>query len=265
MFQNLASNRTMPTIAPSSLDRTIAPPVDRTGTLSPARTSAAKRPRRTAGPQGGPTLPTPACVRSLLPPCVLRACVRLSFAPRRSMRDPQSCEATAGRARQPLPVAALPGTDPGTPAPSAARKSPGTPWDTPQAAPGKRAPRRAATGRTLRLLGQHTGLLGPQQLSGARRVNQALQTLRLSASHPATEIRYPVVAAALVVELGVGALVGLLYQPLGEHALDRTVERPRPETHLAPGPILDLLHDPVPVPLLIRQRQQDVQHRRRQR
>jgi hypothetical protein len=57
--------------------------------------------------------------------------------------------------------------------------------------------------------------------------DQACQALGLGACHPPAEVRYPVIAAALVVHLRVGSLVGLLDETVGEHAFYGTVERPR--------------------------------------
>jgi hypothetical protein len=93
---------------------------------------------------------------------------------------------------------------------------------------------RSETGVTW--LGPVSGImpLGERPLSRtakelllSRHVDQACQALGLGARHPPAQVRYPVIAASLVVHLWVGALVGLFDEPIGEHAFYGTVERPR--------------------------------------
>ena len=79
------------------------------------------------------------------------------------------------------------------------------------------------------------------------------------------EVGEAVVAAALVVELGVGALGDLLEQALVDHALDRAVERARAHRHRAAEKVLDVAHDGVAVLLAAGQRHDDVHRGRRQR
>ena len=62
---------------------------------------------------------------------------------------------------------------------------------------------------------------------------------------------HAVVAAALVVDLRVGPLGGLLDQAVGEHALHRAVERARAHGDGVVGEHLDLAHDRVAVHLLV--------------
>ena len=68
----------------------------------------------------------------------------------------------------------------------------------------------------------------------------------------------PVVAAALVVEVWVGALVGFLDEAVGQEALDGRVDGARPELDGAGGDAPDLVHDRVPVALLRPDGQEDV-------
>jgi hypothetical protein len=118
---------------------------------------------------------------------------------------------------------------------------------------------------TLRPFRERLGPPPAEQFLVPGGVHQIRQTRRLRSCHPPPEVRYTIVAAAPVIQLRVGALIGLLYEPVGEHAFDRPIQRPRPEPYLAPRLPLDLLYDAVPVPLLLRERQQYVQNGRRQR
>ena len=54
-------------------------------------------------------------------------------------------------------------------------------------------------------------------------------------------------------------------QTLHQQPLDDPVQRPRAELHLARRLFRDLLEDRVPVQVFLGQRQQDIEHRRRQR
>ena len=74
---------------------------------------------------------------------------------------------------------------------------------------------------------------------------------------------HAVVAAALVVEGGVGPLVGFLHHPGGEHAFQAAVQCAGAELQRVVGLARDVLHDAVPVTFLVGQREQDVEHRRR--
>src|SRR5829696_8922580 len=115
------------------------------------------------------------------------------------------------------PAAALPGADPRTPVPSALHKHAETPSGTPPAALRKRAPRSTASGLVpppaSHPLGEWSRASEKFLLTG--RDYQASQALGLGTGHPPPEVRYPVVAASLVVQRRVGALLGLLDEPLG--------------------------------------------------
>jgi len=56
-------------------------------------------------------------------------------------------------------------------------------------------------------------------------------------------------------------LVAFADQSRVDHAAERAVERAGPHFHFSLRIGLDLLHDPVAVPLLIREREQDMKHR----
>jgi len=75
----------------------------------------------------------------------------------------------------------------------------------------------------------------------------------------------PVVAAPLIIQRGIGPLVGLLDQALVEHPLDRAVERARSHPNRPTTQLGDIAHDRVAMLLAIRERHDDVHHRRRQR
>ena len=94
--------------------------------------------------------------------------------------------------------------------------------------------------------------------ASARRCASARTTRWPSGSHA-------VIAAALVVERGVGPLVGLLHHSGGEHALQAAIERAGAELQGVIGLARHVLHDAVPVTLLAGQRQQDVEDRRGER
>ena len=71
--------------------------------------------------------------------------------------------------------------------------------------------------------------------------------------------REPVVAAALVVERGIGALLGLLDQAVGEQPLDRAVERAGAELDRAVAEGVDVADERVAVALAPPEGEEDVQ------
>ena len=142
----------------------------------------------------------------------------------------------------------------------------------------ERRGRAAASGRGTRAgsgAGRGTAGRGSTRSPAITRVQASgrdVRALRSSVSRRCTSAAHtrspgggdPVVAAALVVERGVGTLVALLDQAVGEHALDRAVERARAHAHGAVGELLDPLHERVAVLLTVAERQQQVEHRRGQ-
>src|SRR5919112_121129 len=95
-----------------------------------------------------------------------------------------------------------------------------------------------------------------------RRVNQALKALHLGQGDPPAKVRKLIVAAAFVVEAGLGAFLCLHHPSPLLHLLERTVERAWGQTPASIGAAPDLLHDGVAVQLLVAQSHHDVKHRR---
>src|SRR5918998_2975499 len=100
----------------------------------------------------------------------------------------------------------------------------------------------------------------------ARGAHQAVEPLDLRRQDLAAEAGEAVEAAPLVVRgfAGVGPLPGLLDHAALLQALERPVERARPQPHPPSGPLPHLQHDPVAVTFTVGQRQQDVQRDGRQ-
>src|SRR5918997_1124077 len=146
--------------------------------------------------------------------------------PRR--RGPKPCVPAARRGRSPRASPPHPLVGRGTPAPFGARTLPESLSGTRQGALCRHARRcqNDAHSQTSRLLGQRPRM--PYELLCRSRAHEARQALGLSPCHPSPETRYAVVATALVVHPGVGTLVRLLYEAIGQHPFDRTVQGPRP-------------------------------------
>src|SRR5581483_1814355 len=102
-------------------------------------------------------------------------------------------------------------------------------------------------------------------MSLARRVHEQRQAIRLGGGDLASARREAVVATAVVVGLSVQRDVELLDQAVHHHALDRSIERARPQLGLAIGDPLHVLHDAVAVHLAVGQRNHDLKDRRRDR
>src|SRR5690242_12043070 len=64
---------------------------------------------------------------------------------------------------------------------------------------------------------------------------------------------------------GIWPLARLCDQPIGQHALERAIERAGAHLHLILAVLFDLLHDLVAVLLAGGEREQDVEHRRGER
>jgi hypothetical protein len=107
---------------------------------------------------------------------------------------------------------------------------------------------------------------GSRQSCLARATSRSCARRSASArARPAPVFGQAVVAATLVVECRIRALVGL-----GDHAIDKQltngpVQRARTEPHLAATEAGNLAHDVVPVALAIGQCEQDIEHGRRKR
>src|SRR5437773_11305555 len=67
------------------------------------------------------------------------------------------------------------------------------------------------------------------QRPGPCRGDEGIEAPHLDGGDLPAECGEPVVAAALIVELGIGPLIALLDQPVAEEALDRRVDRAGPE------------------------------------
>ena len=90
------------------------------------------------------------------------------------------------------------------------------------------------------------------------------QAVGLGHRHRAAAVGQAVVAAALVVERGIGARAALHDQPVLRQPPDDRVERARAELHLAVGAARHLLDDGVAVLLAVGQGHQHLEHRRRE-
>src|SRR4051794_29014719 len=100
--------------------------------------------------------------------------------------------------------------------------------------------------------------------AGARQLQKRCQAGRLGTGDRRAKWRNPVVAATLVVELGHRPLAQLDDETLLEHPLNRAIQRSCAERDLAVRSTRDLLHDGVAVQVVARQREQDMEGRRRQ-
>src|SRR5689334_906659 len=106
---------------------------------------------------------------------------------------------------------------------------------------------------------------GEAPLLRSRNLENMLQALDLGGEDALTEVGEPVVAPPLIVEFRIGAFIPLDDQSLCKHLFDRTVECPRPETDFPLGVAVHFLHDAVAMMVTTDERQQDMEHRRRQR
>src|SRR6185503_8771848 len=97
-----------------------------------------------------------------------------------------------------------------------------------------------------------------------RHFHELRQPPHFGARDRTTERRDRVVAAALVIERGGGALVRLDDQPLLLHALNGAIQRSGAQPQLVVGARGDVLNDGVAVSILVRERQQNVKRGRRQ-
>ena len=93
---------------------------------------------------------------------------------------------------------------------------------------------------------------GPDAV-GPGQLDQPLKPPGLRPCRRLSERCDPVVAAALVVQLGGGALAGLVDEALLQEALDGSVEGPRAQPQLPTGPGRHILDDGVAVPVLVRE------------
>ena len=81
--------------------------------------------------------------------------------------------------------------------------------------------------------------------------------------HRETSRREPVVPPAIFLHGTADGDFELLDQPVDQHALDGSVERPRSERQLLVRDSLDVLHDGVAVRFSVRQRHHDLEDRGR--
>src|SRR5690606_19066496 len=157
-----------------------------------------------------------------------------------------------------------PSSRPAPPAPPPRRNAPGAPSGPPSAARGTAPPRRARP--WLRATSSVSNRVHPRnQLLRLRLPHQPLEPLRFRHHDLPPEARQPVVATTLIPSIRRRALLQLLHHALLEEPLDRAVQRPRPQPHLPSRPLFDVPHDRVAVALSIHQREQDVEHRGRER
>ena len=133
---------------------------------------------------------------------------------------------------------------------------------------GQLGPVLAPEGRRIevqqRAIGPHHARSAREALL-AREPDEPFDAPELGARDGFAERRHPVVAAALVVQVGRGPLARLEDQPLLQHALDGSVERARAEPQLAARAGFDVLDDGVAVAILLRDGEQDVKRGGRQR
>src|SRR5947209_1873782 len=100
---------------------------------------------------------------------------------------------------------------------------------------------------------------------GVDDANQVLEALALGRQDAAAQPGEAIVAPARVIQLRRRALARFFDQLLIHEALERAVERRRPEPHLAGGAVEDLLHDSVTVLVLAGEGEEDVKPVRFQR
>lgn len=98
-----------------------------------------------------------------------------------------------------------------------------------------------------------------------RHPDQLAEAARFRSRRGGAERRDPVIATPLVVELGRRPIRGLDQKSLLEHSLNRSIQGARAHPKRAVGARLDVLDDPVAVPILVGERQEDVERRGRQR
>src|SRR4051812_12785730 len=98
---------------------------------------------------------------------------------------------------------------------------------------------------------------------GARILHQLFEAFGLRYRDAVTEASQAIITAPFVVQLRIRTFLQLLDQTIVEHSLDGPVKRPRPKTHLSLAALVHLAHDLVTMPVLVRQRQEDMKHLRR--
>src|SRR5579859_2234131 len=104
-----------------------------------------------------------------------------------------------------------------------------------------------------------------QERLATRHPQRLFKSLRLGESDLLAEARQPVVAAALIVQRGIGPFIRFDDQSIEQHLFDGTIERSWPNTHLSARVRGNFLHDTVAMSLAIRQGEQDVKNGRRER
>src|SRR5579859_7340201 len=102
------------------------------------------------------------------------------------------------------------------------------------------------------------------EVFGVRNIHELGQAPGLSLGDSQAKVGQFVIAAAFVVQIGIGPYARFLDQPIAEHALDRAVERARSHASLALGSRGNLLHNAVAMALTVDEGQQDVEDRRSQ-
>jgi len=103
------------------------------------------------------------------------------------------------------------------------------------------------------------------QTGSAGLFQQQPEALHFGACRGASEFSEPVIPPPFVIVLRVGPRVEFLDQSAFEQPPDGRIERSRAQPELPVGAGRDVLHDGVAVPVVIRQRYQDVERSRRQR
>src|SRR5581483_1919430 len=89
-------------------------------------------------------------------------------------------------------------------------------------------------------------------------IDQVLQPIKLHLCHPTTSVCELVISPPLIVQLWIGTLIQLLNQTIIEQVLDRSVQGCWPEPHWAQSRLVDILHNGITVPILIRQSKQNI-------
>src|SRR6476661_9749418 len=107
--------------------------------------------------------------------------------------------------------------------------------------------------------------LARRKPGGTRHLDELRQAARFGLRNGGSERGNPVVATPLVVLLRRRPIARFDNQSLLEHSLNRSIQRPGAERQLSASPDSDVLDDGVAMPVLLGERQQDVERRRRQR
>src|SRR5262249_20716444 len=131
------------------------------------------------------------------------------------------------------------------------------------------SPRRTPPGRSPDTGAGEPGRSASQpprsESAGAGQLDQLREPPRFRASHLRAARRDAVISPSLVVQFWSRAFSSFDDQALLEHSLNRAVESPGAQFELVVRTGGDVLNDGVAVPVLIRQRHQNVEGRRRQR